>query len=151
MQCLVMMTNFSNVKNRDTRHTIAHVYGVLIAMIMAMSQQTAQTKSHHQAYQLDTEIPTLTQDNVIDPHLEITIMLGTITMTFETGIGSAGPDPTHAVIYAGVTVVMTHAEVILGRITNPCTAAHHVTDVSAHTATDKIPHKADHHHAEVFP
>ena len=54
--------------------------GVLIVMAMAMLQQTAQTKSHHQAYQLDTKIPTLTQDNVIDPHLGITIKVGTITM-----------------------------------------------------------------------
>ena len=36
-------------------------------------QQIAQTKSHHQAYQQDTEIQTLTQDDKIDPHIRITI------------------------------------------------------------------------------
>ena len=76
---------------------------------MAMLQQIAQTKSHHQAHQQDTEIPTLTQDDVIDPHLGITIKIGTITVTIETGIGLAGPDPIHAVIDTGVTVAMTHA------------------------------------------
>ena len=72
-------------------------------MIMSMLQQIAQTKCHCQAYQQDTEIPTLTQDNVIDPHLQITTEIGTITMTIETGIGLAGLDPIH-------TVTMTHEE-----------------------------------------
>ena len=47
-------------------------------------------KSHHQAYQQDTEIPTLTEDDMIDPHLRITIEIGTIIMTIKTGIGLAG-------------------------------------------------------------
>ena len=46
---------------------------------------------------------------------------------------------------------MTHKEVILGHITNPHIAAHHVTEPQAHTATDETPHTADPHHAEVFP
>ena len=118
---------------------------------MAMSQQTAQKKSHHQAYQQDTEITILTQDDVIDPHLRITIKIGTITMTIKTVIGLAGPDPLHAVIDTGVTVAMTHKEVILGPITDPHAAAHHPTEAQAHTTTDETPHTADPHHAEVFP
>ena len=120
-------------------------------MIMAMLQQTAQTKYHHQAYQQDTAITILTQDDVIDPHLGIPIKIGTITMTTETGIGLAGPDPIHTIIDTGVTVAMTHEEVILGLITNPHATAHHIREVQAHTATDKTPHTADPHHTEVFP
>ena len=120
-------------------------------MIMAMSQQIAHTKSHHQAYQQDTEITILTQDTVIDPHLRITIKIGTITMTIETGIGLAGQDPIHAVIDMGVTVVVTHEEVILGPITDLHATAHHITEAQAHTTTAETPHTADPHHTEVFP
>ena len=120
-------------------------------MIIATSQQIAQTKSHHQAYQQDTEIPTLTQDNVIDPHLGITIKIGTITMAIKTGISLAGPDPIHAVTDTGVTVTMTHEEVVLGPITDPHAAAHHITEAQAHTTTNGTPHTADPHHTEVFP
>ena len=119
--------------------------------IMATLQQIAQTKSHHEAYQQDTEIPTPTQDDMIDPHLSITIEIGTITMTIETGIGLVGPDPIHTVIGTGVTVAMTHEEVILGHIADPHTAVHHITEAPAHTTTDEIPHTADLRHAEVFP
>ena len=65
-----MMINVFNVKNWDTWHTIALVQDVLTAMTMAMLQWIAQTKFHHQAYQQDTEITILTQEDVIDPHLE---------------------------------------------------------------------------------
>ena len=120
-------------------------------MIMATLQQIAQTKSHYQAYQQDTEVPTLTQDDVIDPHLKITIKIGTITMTIETGIGLAGSDPVHTVTDTEVTVAMTHKEVVLGPITNPDATAHHVTEAQAHTATDETPHTADPHHTVVSP
>ena len=80
-------------------------------MIMAMLQQIAQTKSHHQAYQPGTETTILTQGNVIDPPLRITIEIGTITVTIEIGIDLAGQDPVHAVIDTGVTVTVTHYEV----------------------------------------
>ena len=119
-------------------------------MIMAMLQQIAQTKSHHQAYQQVTEITILTQDAAIDPHLGITIKIGTITVTIETGIGLAGQDPIHAVTDTGVTVAMTHKEVVLGPVTNPHAAAHHITEAQAHTATARTPHTADPCHA-VFP
>ena len=112
---------------------------------MAMLQQIAQTKSHHQAYQQDTEITILTQDDVIGPHLRISITIGTITMTIKTGTGLAGPDPIHTAIDTGVTVAVTHKEVALGPITDPHATANHITEAQAHTATN------DPHHAEVFP
>ena len=56
-------------------------------MIMAMSQQIAPIKFHHQAYQQDTE--TTTPEDMIDPHLRITIEIGITTMTIEIGTGSA--------------------------------------------------------------
>ena len=118
---------------------------------MATSWQIAQTKFHHQAYQHDAEIQTLTQDDKIDPHLRITIEIDTITMTIETGIGLVSPDPIHAVIGTGMTVAMTHEEVFLGHITNPHATAHPITEGLAHTATNKIPCTADLHHTEVFP
>ena len=55
-----------------------------------MLQQIAQTKSHHQVHQQGTEITVLTQDDTIDPHLVITIEIGTIMMINETDIGLAG-------------------------------------------------------------
>ena len=56
-------------------------------MIMAMSQQIAPTKFCHQAYEQDTE--TTTPEDVIDPHLGITIVIGITTMAIEIGTGSA--------------------------------------------------------------
>ena len=70
----------------------------------------------------------LTQDDMIDPHLEITIEIGTITMTIRTDIGLAGPDPIHTVIATGVPVKVPHEEVILGPITDPHAAAYHATE-----------------------
>ena len=119
-------------------------------MIMATLQQIAQTKSHHQAYQQNTEITILTQDILIDPHLRITIEIGTITVTIKIGIDLAGQDPIHAVIDKGVTVAVTHKEVALGPITDPHATAHHDTEAQAHTTTNETPHTADPHHAEVF-
>ena len=120
-------------------------------MSMTILQQIAQTKSHHQAYQQGTEITILTQDDVIDPHLEITIEIGTITMTIRTGIGLAGQDPIQAVIARGVPVKVPYEEVILGPITDPHAAADHATEAQVHTAIDKTLHTADPPHAEVFP
>ena len=117
---------------------------------MAMSQQIAQTKSHHQAHQQGTEIIVVTQDDVIDPHLEITIELGTITVTIRTDICLAGRDPIPAVIATRVPVELPY-EVILGPIIEPHTAAHHTTEAQVHTATDETLHTEDPHHIEVFP
>ena len=88
---------------------------------------------------------------MIDPHLRITIKIGTITMTIETGIGLAGQDPIHAVIATGVPVEVPHEEVILGPITNPHATADHATEAQAHTITNETPHTADPRHAEVSP
>ena len=101
-------------------------------------------------YQQDTEIIILTQNDAIDPHLGIIITISTITVTIETGIGLASPNPIHAAIDTGVTVAVTHEEVTLDPTTDPPATVHHITGVQAHTITDKTPHTADPHHAEVF-
>ena len=88
---------------------------------------------------------------MIDPPLGITIEIGTITMTIRIGIDLAGQDPILTVIDTAVIVTVTHKEVTLGPITDPHTTAHHITEAQAHTTTDKTPHTADPHHAEVFP
>ena len=88
---------------------------------------------------------------MIDPYLRTTIKIDTITVTIKTGIGLAGQDPIHTVIDTGVTVTMTHEEVILGPITNLHNAAHHITEAQAHTTTNETPHTADTHYTEVFP
>ena len=118
---------------------------------MATLQQTAQTKFHHQALWEDTEITILTQDNMMDPHLKITITIGIITMPIEAGIGLAGPDPVPAATDTGVTVTMTHKEVTLDPIADPHTVAHHAREAQTHIITDETPHTADPHHAEVSP
>ena len=117
---------------------------------MAMSQQIAQTNFHPQAYQQDTEITILTQEDMIGPHPKITIAIGTITMTIETGIGLAGPNPIPTATDTGVTVTVTHKEVTLDPITNPHASVYHTTEAQACTIT-KTPHTADPHHTEVFP
>ena len=119
-------------------------------MTMAMSQWIAQTKFCHQAYQQDTGITILTQEDVIDPHLKIAIVIGTITMTIKTGTGLAGPNPVPAATDTEMTVTVTHEEVTLDPITDPHTAVHHATEAQAHTVANETPHTADHHHAEVF-
>ena len=52
-------------------------------MSMAMLQQIAQTKSNHQVHQQGTDITLLTQDDVIGPHLTITIKIGIIAVIIE--------------------------------------------------------------------
>ena len=146
-----MMINVFNVKNQDTWHAIALASDVSTAMIMAMSQQIAPTKLHHQVYQQDTKITILTQEDVIDPHLELTIMIGIITMTIETGISLAGTNPIPTATDTGVTVAVTHAEVTLDPITDPHATAHHTIEDQAHIVTNETPHTADPHHAEVSP
>ena len=108
-------------------------------MIMAMLQQIVPTKFHYEAYQQDTEITTLTQEDVIDPHLKITITIGIITMTIKTGIDLVGPNPVPATTDTGVTVTVTHEEVTLDPITDPHTAAQHATEAQAHIVTDETP------------
>ena len=88
---------------------------------------------------------------MIDQHLEITITIGIITMTIETGISLAGPEHAPTTTDTGVTVTVTHKEVALDPITDPHAAAHHATEAQAHIITDETPHTADPHHIEVSP
>ena len=92
---------------------------------MAMSQWTAPTKFHPQAYQLNAE--TIILVDVIDAHLRVTIMIDIITVTIEIGTGSADLNLTPIILDIGVTVTVTLTEVALDPFTNPHAAApsHH--------------------------
>ena len=114
-----------------------------------MLQQIAPTKFCPQAYQHNTE--TTTPENVIDPHLGITITIGITTMTIKIGTGSADLNPTPIIPDIGVTVAVTLTEVTLDPTTNTHATAHHVTEAPAHITTDETPHTADPHHAGVSP
>ena len=103
-------------------------------MNMAMLQQIAQTKSHHQVHLQGTETLILTQDTAIDPHLTMTIKTGTLTMTIKTDIDLTGRDPIPAVIDTGATVGVICKGVAPGHITDLHTAAHHATETQAHIA-----------------
>ena len=118
-------------------------------MIMAMLQQTAPTKFCPQAYQHDAETTTL--DDVIYPHLRVTITIGITTMSIGISTGSADLDLAPIILDIGVTVAVTLTKVTLDPFTNPYAAAHHATEVQAHTITNQTCHTADPHHAEVYP
>ena len=74
-------------------------------MIMAMLQQIAPTKFHPQVYQHDAETTTL--EDMIDPHLGVTIQIGITTMTIEIGTDSADPNLTPIILDMGLTVTVT--------------------------------------------
>ena len=93
---------------------------------MAMSQQIALTKFFPQACQHNAETTTL--EDVIDPHLRRTIMIGITTVTIEIGTGSADLDLTPIIPDIGATVGVTLTEATLHPFTNPHTAAHHATE-----------------------
>ena len=93
---------------------------------MAMSQQTAPTKFHPQAYQQDAE--TITIVDMIDPHLGVTITIGITTVTIKMGTGSADLDLAPIILDIGVTVAVTLTEVTLDPFTEFHTAAHHATE-----------------------
>ena len=114
-----------------------------------MSQQTSPTKFHPQAYQQDAETTTI--EDMIDPHLRVTIAIGITTMTIKIGTGSADLDLAPIILNIGVTVAMTPIEVTLDLFTNPHTAAHQATEAGAHTVTDETCHTADPHHAGDSP
>ena len=118
-------------------------------MIMAMSQQIAPTKFFPQVYQHNAETTTL--EDVIDPHLRITILIGITTMTIEIGTGSADLDLAPIIPDKGSTVTVTLGEAILDPFTNPHTTAHHATEAQAHIINDETLHTADPHHAGVSP
>ena len=87
---------------------------------------------------------------MIDPHLAITIKIGTITVIIRRDIGLADRDPIPKVIATGIAVEVTHEGVIPGPITDPHTAAHHATETQVHTTTEETLHTEDPHHTEVF-
>ena len=74
-----MTVNDFNAKKLATWHAIAPAQDALTVMIMAMLQQIALTKFCPQVYQHDAETTTL--EDVIDPHLRVTIAIGITTMT----------------------------------------------------------------------
>ena len=118
-------------------------------MIMAMLQQTAPIKFFcPQAYQYNAET---TLEDVIDPHLGVTITIGITTMTIKRGTGSADLDLTPIILDIGVTVAVTLTEVTLDLFTNPQATAHHATEAQAHTVTDETCHTIDPHHAGASP
>ena len=116
---------------------------------MAMSQWTAPTKFHPQAYQHDAETTTL--EDVIDPHLSVTIAIGITTMTIEIGTGSADLNLAPIILDIGVTVTVTLTEGTLDPFTNPHATAHHATEARAHTVTNETHHTADLHHVGASP
>ena len=71
----------------------------------------------------------MTLEDMIDPHLGVTIMINIVTVTFEIDTGSADPDLTPIILDIGVTVAVTLTEVTLDLFTNPHAAAHHATEV----------------------
>ena len=118
-------------------------------MNIAMSQQIAQTKSHHQVHLQDKEIPILTQDATIDPPLAMTIETGTLAMTVEMDIDLTVQDPIPVVIDTGVRVI--HEGAVPGHITDLHITAHHATETQAHITINETLHIEDPHHTEVFP
>ena len=116
---------------------------------MTMLQQIALTKFCPQAYQHDTETTTL--EDMIDPHLGLTIMIGITIMTIEIGTGSADLTLAPIIPDIGVTVTVTLAEVTLDPFTDPHAAAHDATEAQAHTITDETLHTPDPHHAGISP
>ena len=110
-------------------------------MNMAMSQQTVETKYHHQVHLQGTEIPILAQDTITDLHLIIII---------RTDIGLTGQDAIPTVIVTEVTARVLHRRVAPGHITDAHTEAHHATDTQAHIAIDETLPIEDLCHTEVF-
>ena len=86
----------------------------------------APTKFCSQAYQHNAETKTL--EDVIDPQLRVTIMIGTTTMTIKIGTGSADLDLAPIILDIGVTVTVNLKEVALDPFTDSHATAHHVTE-----------------------
>ena len=117
-----MMINVSNAKKLATWYAIAPTSEVLTVIIMAMSQWTALTRFHSQAYQQDAE--TITLVDVRDPHLGVTTTTGITTVTIKIGTSPAHPDLVPITLDIGVTVTVTLTEVILDPFTDPHATAH---------------------------
>ena len=67
-------------------------------------------------------------EDMIDPYLRVTIIIGIFTMTTGIGTGSADLDVTPIILDIGVTVTVTLAEITLDPFTDPHAAAHHATE-----------------------
>ena len=78
-------------------------------------------------YQHDAETTTL--EDMIDPHLRVTITIGITTVTIELGTGSSDLNLAPIILDIGVTVAVTLAEVTLDPFTDPHATAHHATEV----------------------
>ena len=119
-------------------------------MNMAMLQQIAQTKSHHQVHLQDKETHILTQDAVIDLPPTMTIEAGTVPMTIMIDIDLTGQDPIPIVIDTGVTVRVLPKGATPDHTIDIYITAHYTTETQGHTAIDEILHIEDLHHTEVF-
>ena len=73
---------------------------------------------------------------------------GILTMTVETGTGSADPNLTHTIPNIEVAVVMIPAKAILDHFIDLHAIAPHVTEVPAHTTTAATCHITDPHHKD---
>ena len=143
------MTSVSNARKLATWHAIALISDALTVTIMDTSQQIALTKYHLQAHQQDAGTTPLV--GMTDQHLEIITTPGITTMTIGIGTDSVNLDLTHITLDIGVTVAVILTEVALDPFTSPHAITHHATGAPAHTATAKIHHIADPHHAGVSP
>ena len=110
-------------------------------MNTAMSQQTAQTKYHHQVHLHETEIIILAQDTILDPHL--TIIMG-------TDKGLTGQDHIPTVTDTEVTVGVIQKEVTPGHITDVQTEACLTTETQTHIIIIEIHHIGDLHCKEAL-
>ena len=106
-------------------------------MNMVKSQQTVQTKYHHQVHLHNTENIILAQDTILDPHL--TIITGTNT-------GLTGQDYMLAVTDTEVTARVIHREVAPVHTTDIHTEAHLTTDNHTLIVTDGTHHIGALHH-----
>ena len=139
------MTNVSNARKPVTWHAIVCTLDVLIATIMVMLQQIALTRYLLQAHQHDGGITPLV--GVTGQHPR-TATPDVLTMTIETGTGSANPDPAHTTPDIEVTVIVIPAEAILDHFINLHAIAPCITVVPAHTTTAMTCHITDPHHKD---
>ena len=103
-------------------------------------------KFYPQVYQHNAE--TTTVEDVIDPHLGVTIMIDITTATIKIGTGSADLNLAPIILDIAVRVAVTLTEIALDPFTDPHSAAHHASEAQEHTITTKTCH-TDPHHAGV--
>ena len=143
------MTSVFNARKLATWHVIALISDTLTVTIMDTLQQIALTKYHLQAHQQDAGTTPLV--GMTDQHLRIITTPGITTATIGIGTDSVDLDLIHITLDIGVTVTVILTEVALDPFTSPHAIPHHATGAPAHTATTKIHHIADPHHAGNSP